>query len=63
MKHNKQFIVSIYMQGNMVVNADDEPSAKEQVRNHILTKFPDVNITEEKVQRLHNLKGNNLWVS
>ena len=25
MKHNKQFIVSIYMQGNMVVNADDEP--------------------------------------
>lgn len=58
MKSNIQFLVSVTINGKMLVKGDDEETASENVSNYIMSKFPDSNISDIKIERFHNLKGN-----
>ena len=58
MKSDYQFLVSVTIDGKMLVKGTDEDTASENVRNFILSKFPDSNISDIKIERFHNLKGN-----
>ena len=58
MKSDYQFLVSVTIDGKMLVKVTDEDTASENVSNYIMSKFPDSNISDIKIERFHNLKGN-----